>query len=314
MALLPFLQKQKDMEEGKSEPIDKKIEFAQKLPSEDLEGKAAPKAGDFNFLQGFNRQPGEKAPVKIMDKPPIKPLFAKAPEDKPEKFSSQENPFNKEKPESPAEKKSSTPGWLSNIFKGSGEVREKNTSSALEVNLVKGEIVKYFDWQRGLLIILVAVFSTMAVLSGLYWGISVWGSSSQSSQNSDYLQQYYKLSKQLSDLNPQVVAIKDFKAKLDRANFLLARHIYWTNLFSFLENNTLSDVYLNSFSGGLDGNYSFGATTDNLDAIDAQVKKLQANPYVISVSVNSGAIVGSGGMPVVNFALPMVLNPKIFLK
>ena len=324
MALLPFLQKQKDLEEGKEEAGDKKIEFAQKLPSSDLEGKAAAKAGDFNFLQGLNRQPGEKAPVKIMDKAPIKfpftkvledkPSFAKAAEDKPKKIGGQEDEFKKEKPEPRLERKSSTSGWLGDIFKGSGEEREKNYSSALEVNLVKGEIVKYFDWQRGLLVILVAVFSTLAILSGLYWGISVWGSSSQSSQNSDYLQQYYKLSKQINDLNPQVAEIKDFKTKLDQANFLLARHIYWTNLFSFLEDNTLTDVYLNSFSGGLDGDYSFGATTDNLDAIDAQVKKLQASPYVIKVSVDSGAIAGSGGKPAVTFTLPITLNPKIFLK
>jgi hypothetical protein len=278
----------------KIEP-EKKIEFANKLSAEDVEGESSAKGGDFDFLKGFEpRQPGEKKPVKIVEEKPIKFV----------------------KPEAPVPEKKPKPEKTENNFFrfGSNADSGKNQSRALRVNLVKDEIVKYFDWQKGALIALFAVFATLAVVSALYWGISVWGSNSQNLQNNNYLQQYYKVSKQLNDLSPQVADIKSFKSSLDRANFLLARHIYWTNFFSFLENDTLSNVYFSDFGGSIGGTYSLAATANNLSAIDSQVKKFLADQNVSQASVGAGAISGSKGVPTVSFALSLVVNPKIFLK
>jgi hypothetical protein len=294
MALFSFGQK-KDQTSGKEVAAEKKIEFAQKLPSGELEGRAAPKGGDFDFLKNFeSRTPGEKAPIEMAEAAP------------PEEAQDEE--------ESVAEKKPKQKSWLSGFLKFSvGLKRDKNPSRVLEVNLVKGEIVKFFDWQRGILIILVAVFVTMAVLSGIYWGISWWGASSQNSKNNDYLQRYYGVSKEIKDLSPQVDQILVFKIKLDQVNFLLERHIYWTNFFDFLEKNTLSNVYFSGFSGAISSNYSLSATTDNFDAIDAQIKKLLVNQFIKGASVDSGTVSGQQGKPSVSFSLSFALDPKVFL-
>jgi hypothetical protein len=299
MALLPFLQGEKDLEEGK-DVAGKKIEFAQKLPMADLEGKPAPKGGSFNFLKNPEpRQPGEKAPVKIVPEIPLEKKDA-------------------EEEESAFEEESKKENWFSRLLKFDVSNLtiggNKDSSRVLEVNLVKDEIIKYFDWQRGILIILVAVFSSLAILSGIYWGISWWGSRSENLQSSNYLQQYYKVSKEVSALDARVAEVMSFKAKLEQANFLLARHVYWTNFFRFLEDNTLSNVYFASFSSPIADRYSFAATTDDLDAIDAQVKKLLANPYIKDAEVNSGAIGESGGKSIVSFSIAFGLDRKIFLK
>jgi hypothetical protein len=279
----------------KIEP-EKKIEFANKLSAEDMEGESSSKGGDFDFLKGFEpRQPGEKKPVQIVEEKSIKADVQK---------------ISSSVKKNQAENK--TGGFLK--F-GGGADRGKNQSQALQVNLVKDEIIKYFDWQKGALLILLVIFTTLAVISALYWGIfSIWGSDNSNEQNNSYLQQYYKISKKLGDLNPQVAEIKNFKTSLDRADFLLARHIYWTNFFSFLEDNTLSNVYFSGFGGSIGGAYGLSATTDNLSAINPQVKKLLDNPDISQASVSAGTIGGAGGKPVVSFSLSFVVNRKVFLK
>jgi hypothetical protein len=293
MALLPFLKKPEATEEP-GDDSDKKIEFAQKLPNADIEGDEAPKGVNFDFLKNTEpRNPGEKAAVKITEEEPVSE--------------------KDDEEELEQEEKASGESWFSRLLKfGTGG--ENKSSQVLEVNLVRGEIVKFFDWQRGILILLVAVFITVAALSGMYWGISWWGSSNQSIQSSNYLQQYFKISKEIKDLDPQVNEVVNFKNRLDQVNFLLERHIYWTNFFSFLEDNTLSDVYFSGFSGTVNGNYVLGATTDSLDAIDAQTKKLLANPFIKEARVDSGTVSGANGKPVVTFSLTFTLDPKIFLK
>ncbi len=294
MALFPFLQKPEQTEETEDDS-GKKIEFAQKLPEGEIEGKEALKGGNFDFLKGLEeRKPGDKVPVKMAEEA--------APVNNPEEEGGGE------------EKMPPRESWLSGFFKfGAGAGREKQSSRILEVNLVRGEIVKFFDWQRGILILLVAVFVTVAALSGIYWAISWWGSRNGAGASSDYLQQYYKISKEISDLNPKVDQVLAFKTKLDQVNFLLERHIYWTYFFSFLEDNTLSNVYFSGFNGTVNGSYSLQATTDNLDAIDAQIKKLLINPDIKQAEVDAGSVNGQGGKPTVQFSLSFVLDPKIFL-
>jgi hypothetical protein len=276
--------------------LEKKIEFAQKLPAGELEGQAAAKGSTFNFLKNVEpRKPGEATPVRLM-------------KDQPE-------PEEDEDDDKPPKKGANAENFLSQLTSFFSKINpEKNSSRVLEVNLVKGEIVKFFDWQRGILILLVAIFVSMAILSGAYWGISWWETNNQAEQNGRYLQQYYKLSKEINALNPQVDQILIFKAKLDQVNFLLERHIYWTNFFNFLEDNTLSNVYFSGFSGSLDGKYSLSATTDNFNAIDAQTKKLLASPFIKNAQVDSGSVGGEKGKPIITFGLSFSLDPKIFLK
>jgi len=187
-------------------------------------------------------------------------------------------------------------------------------NGVLEVNLVKSEIVKFFDWQKGVLLLFLFVFLSLSVLSLAYWGISWWGGKSQYAQNPAYLQNYYKINKEIKNREAEVAEVLEFKHRLDMANFLLTRHIYWSNFFDFLENNTLSYVYFSSFSGDVSGRYRLSATTNNFDAINAQTKKFLENPYIKTATVDSGSITGEKGKTTVSFELVFALNPEIFLK
>jgi hypothetical protein len=199
-------------------------------------------------------------------------------------------------------------------LKGSGTRGNWGKDDVLEVNLVKSEIVKYFDWQKGILLLLLFVFLSMSIISLAYWGISWWGTKKQYTQNPVYIQSYYKINKEIKDREGEIDDVLAFKHRLDIANFLLARHVYWSSFFDFLEDNTLSNVFFSSFSGDINGNYHLSATTNNFDAINAQTKKFLNNPYVRGATVESGTIAGEKGRVTVSFDLTLTLDPKIFLK
>jgi hypothetical protein len=300
MALLPFLQKKSKPEEELPSGGEKKIDFAGKLPAEDLEGKPSPKGGSFDFSgeDGRGKKEEGSAPVKIKPEEPARPTAA-GKGDYDEEEEKKENWFSR----------LLAAARQGKIIGGAGRA-----SRALEVNLVRGEIVKYFDWQKGIVLLAVFIFSAMAALSLCYWLISWWGANRQYSTDNAYLQQYIEANREIKNFEPEVDEILKFKAKLDVAKFLLDRHVYWTNLFTFLENNTLSDVYFSGFTGDINGNYTLAATTNSVDAIDAQIKKLLVNSNIKKAEVSAGMIGGQGGNTAVTFSLSFSLNPKIFLK
>ncbi|MFA5247764.1 MAG: hypothetical protein WC415_00760 [Patescibacteria group bacterium] len=288
---IPFISKPKEED---SVADDKKIEFAKKL-GEDLTKKES--------LPSFLN---EKKVEDIYDVKDVKAAGVVKKEDL----------LAEEVLEEPLPIKESffsdfLEKFKNNFFKPKKELEE----GVLEVNLVKEEIVKYFDWQRGILVILLAAFFSLSLLSAGYWVISWLAEKRQVASNSSYTQSYFKINKEIKELSPQVAEVLAFKSRMDLSNTLLDSHIYWTNFFDFLESNTLSDVYFSSFSGDISGDYQFSATSNSVDAINVQIKKLLSNTYIKNARVDSTSVaLDKDGLAKTSFQLVFLLDPQIFLK
>ncbi len=187
-------------------------------------------------------------------------------------------------------------------------------SGVLEVNLVKEEIVKFFDWQKGVLLCFLVIFASLSVISLADWGISWWGNTKRRDKDVEYEKNFEKMVKEIKDSESKVDEVLVFKKQVDIANFLLQNHIYWSNFFDFLEENTLSNVYFSAFSGNVNGTYVLSATSDNFDAINIQTKKFLNNPYVRAAKVDAGQIQGANGDVEVSFNFVFELDPEVFLK
>lgn len=311
--------KNKISESGKDEEKkEKKIEFSGKLSTEDQEdllAEAPKKSKGFDFLpdQKKDAKPGESEPSFT---PSSGPAFEERAQRK--KFAPADlptsGPASEGKSEVAPEKKKK--GFAFNPFKrGKEEKAKEEKLDIIDVDLVRGEIVKFFDWQRNVLILLISIFLSLAVLAGVYWGISWWGSNIEYAGDPNLAQNYYKLDKQIKELDDEVNEVLRFRDRLETVDTLLSEHTYWTNLFSFLEENTLTNVYFSGFSGDLSGQYSLSAHSDDFNAIDAQVKKFLAHEYVRNAQVTSGSISsGDGGSASISFTIKLSLNPDIFLK
>jgi len=164
---------------------------------------------------------------------------------------------------------------------------ENKPSDFLETNLIKGEIITFFDWRKKTIILLSAVIIPIFFLSLVYFGLL-----SYQKQNQVKIQEQDKKFNEITEKIKQEEAgleeITDFQARLKTVSQISANHIYWTNFFKFLEDNTLKDVYYTGFGGDTGGVYSLDVIASKFSNISEQVNVLRNNKKVTNVQAAGG--------------------------
>jgi len=157
----------------------------------------------------------------------------------------------------------------------------------LETNLIKGEIITFFDWPRKIIILINAIFIPVLVIAASYLGLMYY-----QKQNQAKVQEQIKRSNELTaEIKQAEIGLKEiseFQAKLKTVSQIFARHIYWTNLFKFLEDNTIKDVYYTGFSGDTSGIYSLDAVGAKFGNISEQVGVFRNNEKIAEVLTLGG--------------------------
>ena len=107
-----------------------------------------------------------------------------------------------------------------------------------------------------------------------------------------------------------------FQKQLKAADKLLIGHLYWTNVFSLLEKNTVADVYFVNMVGGSDGQIVLSGEAKSYAAISRQIVAFRQNNGIKNISVlsASASIDSEGNIVKVDFDAKLQLNPDIFLK
>ena len=208
--------------------------------------------------------------------------------------------------------------------KGSEEKWKK--AKILETNLIKGELASFFNWKKGILVLIFYFLFSGLIVAGFYGGLLLW-EKQRESLKLEYSGKILDLEEQvIKPLEEEAKKILTVKEKIKLAKSLLDRHIYWTNFFKFLEDNTLTDVYYtSSFAGDTNGEYSFSARTRNFKMILDQVNIMRGNDNVEKVIVSGGSVKSSGSIEQgggdgqsdvggVDFKLELTINPNIFMK
>ena len=156
----------------------------------------------------------------------------------------------------------------------------------LEVNLVKDEVIIFFDWSKALLsATLVFILSTLFVFE-IYLGLDYW--EQRENERSLLIEQETSLLKnEIVDLSNKAKDALSYKEKSQAFSDILSNHIYWTRFFSWLERNTISSVKYEGFSGDLSGSYSLKAVAPSYAEVSWQVKAFSDNPMVKSVKVEN---------------------------
>lgn len=188
----------------------------------------------------------------------------------------------------------------------------------LETNLIKDEIISFFDWKKNILVLSFFVFLSLAIIGVAYFWLDSWGKRKEA-ENLSFVNDFAKLQSEIRTMDRELQEAVVFKKKLSLVKDLLDNHIYWTNFFDFLEKNTVEDVYYTGgFKGGRSDQYSMSAQTSSFNVVAEQVRALRQNDIVLDVSVSSGTLKSSskeeGGGDMVDFTLNFVINPSVFIK
>lgn len=101
-----------------------------------------------------------------------------------------------------------------------------------------------------------------------------------------------------------------YQSKINDFTNLLENHEFSSNVFAFMQGQTMSNVWFKQFS--LDGKNSgvqLSGEADDLAAFSRQVATFEKNEYVKSVGTLSSAL---GGSSKIGFNISLILDQKIF--
>lgn len=116
--------------------------------------------------------------------------------------------------------------------------------------------------------------------------------------------------------NQLISEIEDWQNKTIRIKELLTKHIYWTEFFRKLEDNTLENVRFNNFSGNIQGNLTFVASAPNYETVVRQWMHLKrADKFVRNVIINGATLsMNKENASGVSFSVTLDLAEDIFYK
>lgn len=189
----------------------------------------------------------------------------------------------------------------------------------LEVNLVRDEVAVEFNWGRHLGSLFLVLLLVAALVAEIYFGLD-WWQGQERTQAEKLKAEHLVVTRQINNINNNSKDFLDFKNKISLVEQLIDQHIYWSDFFTWLEQNTLSSVRYLDFSGDIGGDYTLAAQTKNYRDISWQTKAFKDNPWVDEVSVLSGVLqekdTDDSNLKEewVNFSIALKIKPQIFYR
>lgn len=168
---------------------------------------------------------------------------------------------------------------------------------------------------KRVIIFAVIIFIMAAIFAGVYFYFS-WSIDSMAVEIKRVEIDLAATSQRIEDAEEEKNQVQVFQKQLKVVNKLLGNHVYWTNFFSFLEKNVVTDVYFPNLIGGSDGQISLTGIAKSYKAVSRQILSFRAAEEIESVSLGSASasIDPEGKVVEVNFDVKLKLKPETFFK
>lgn len=196
----------------------------------------------------------------------------------------------------------------------------------LGVNLVKDELIVFFDWNKHIFLSIIVVIVVGLFVFEIYSGLGYW--EDQENKRAEELKVKTDILKmEVVNLNNEHAPALTFRDKSGAFSDLLENHVYFTQFFDWLQKNTLSSVKYSGFSGDLTGVYTLNATAPTYAEASWQAKAFLNNEMVKNVQISTVSSAGSkeGGNKekavsldaenvagAVSFSIALEINPEVF--
>ncbi len=190
---------------------------------------------------------------------------------------------------------------------------EQIRQQVLETNLIKGEIITFFDWHSKIGIVASAFLIPIFVIGASYYGLALYQKSNEA-KNAEQMQKFLEVEQEIAKEEVDLKEISDFQAKLKVISKVFSQHIYWTNFFKFLEDNTIKDVYFVNFEGDTSGNYKLDSLATKYSSIPEQINTFKNNKKINNVLAEGGEMVAGNekNKTLVKFILNFSVSKDIF--
>ncbi len=223
------------------------------------------------------------------------------------------------------------------ILKSKIENRPWNPHGLVQVNLIKEHRSMFFNWQSKMLSMIFFVVLTCLICVLAYGYLLILEKEKQNS-NLYIFANLDSVNKQIAvvrrELDEKIVPFND---KLMYTGYMLDNHIYWTNFFQLLEQDTLADVYYSSgIDAGITGNvkgtnglFEIWSIAKDYNTISNQTKVMtkSKSARVLAADVSdtdalsraSSTVDQIGSLPsnssqAVRFKLKLTIDQRLFLR
>lgn len=168
--------------------------------------------------------------------------------------------------------------------------------------------------KRAVVLVVVSVVAAI-ILGGLYFGLKSF-EGGVSVELKKVESDLAAVDQKIKDVEGQKNQAETAQKQLKVATKLLEEHIYWTNLFAFLEKNTVTDVYFLNIVGGSDGGVNLSGVAKSYKAVARQIVAFREAEGTDSLSIASASasLDPTGKVAEVNFDAKLTLKPEVFLK
>ena len=189
-------------------------------------------------------------------------------------------------------------------------------------NLLKGQEFLFFNWRKLAGINIISIAVTLMVVAGAWW-YALQVKQNQGVYVSPLQIQLESAQTSFAALTEQAAAMAPLRRKAQLIQSLLDTHSYWTNFFTYLENNTLPSVYYLGFAGDLSGEYTLKGRARDFAGFVAQAQAWQQEPrYTQAATAQSMQAVSeqqlrgetAQSVNVVEFDLGLLVDKTIFYK
>lgn len=209
------------------------------------------------------------------------------------------------------------------------ENRSWESFGVVHTNLIREHLGMFLNWQSKILWLL--LFVAIAGLASIAaYGFLLILEKDKISSSQGAFANLTGIVTQIQSEEVYAEEILTFNNKLLAVDYLLNNHIYWTNFYKFLEDNTINDVYYEKFSGDLSGKYVLPTVAKDYRSISTQLRVLQSvSDKVLGVDTGGAESASKGTTPVtpanggtgtttpnanVKFDLNLNLNRSVFIK
>jgi len=187
----------------------------------------------------------------------------------------------------------------------------------LEVDLIQDEIPVKFEAKKYFSYLALFVGLSLFLMGEIWFMLDSWEKREIYKKTQLVKDEIAKVEQSIAEVEAQSTEAVIFKNRLDIGRNLYSSHIYWTNFLSYLEKNTLANVFYSGLDVNTSGTYDFKAMTDDYRAIGAQLKYFNKSADTISASIANENIDDASSTIAdikVYFDLNLSVKPDIFTR
>lgn len=203
------------------------------------------------------------------------------------------------------------------------DIRSKSTSDGadgvgvenpdiLDIDLIKDEVPVVFEKKKNMYTLGAFAILSLFLVFEIYFFLYSWERQEIRKKALALQEEVTRLDQEIATYKSQAAPATAFKKQIDNSSSVFSNHIYWTNLFSYLERNTLTEVYYSGISGDTSGTYLLHSLVKDFRAISFQLKTVLADTHTANAKISGEKVNGGDQSLGVLFDLGLSVKPNIF--